>query len=69
MGMQLQESERERHMRQLAAMLLFEVQRQGNRFTLSRSIDVSKPIRHENLSLDEVEALLNTWKLRGLHGG
>ena len=67
--MQIQESEREHHMRQLAAKLLFEVQKHGNRFTLSRSIDVSKPIRQENLTLDDAEALLNTWKLRGLHGG
>ncbi|HEX9323211.1 MAG TPA: hypothetical protein VF913_14000 [Xanthobacteraceae bacterium] len=67
--MQTQETDRERHMRQLAAMLLFEVQKQGNRFTLSRRIDVSKPLRHENLTLEEAEELLNTWKLRGLHGG
>ena len=65
----MQQSERERHMRDLAAKLLFDVQNQGDRFTLSRSIDVSKPVRHENLTLDEAEALLNTWKLRGLHGG
>jgi hypothetical protein len=67
--MQIQEPERERHMRQLAAKLLFEVQKQGDRFTLARSIDVSKPVRQQNLTLDDAEALLNTWKLRGLHGG
>jgi hypothetical protein len=67
--MQIRESERERHMRQLADKLLFEVQKQGDRFTLSRNIDVSKPIRQQNLTLDDAEALLNTWKLRGLHGG
>jgi hypothetical protein len=67
--MQIQESERERHMRQLADKLLFEVQKQGDRFTLSRSIDVSNPVRQQNLTLDDAEALLNTWKLRGLHGG
>jgi hypothetical protein len=67
--MQAQEPDRERHLRQLAAMLLFDVDRQGDRFTLARSVDVSTPIRHENLTLDEVEELLNTWKLRGFHGG
>jgi len=67
--MQPQGSDRERHMRDLAAMLLFDVQKHGSRFTLSRSIDVSKPVRRENLTLEEAEELLNTWKLRGLHGG
>jgi len=28
-----------------------------------------KPVRHEGLTLDEVEEILNTWKLHGLHGG
>jgi hypothetical protein len=26
-------------------------------------------VRHDGLSLDEVEDILNTWKLRGPHGG
>jgi hypothetical protein len=67
--MQAQEPDRERHMRELAVMLLFDVDKHGDRFTLARSADVSKPIRHENLTLEEAEELLNTWKLRGFHGG
>jgi len=67
--MQTSESDRERHMRDLAGKLLFEVEKRGSRFTLSRNVDVSKPIRRENLTLDEAEELLNTWKLRGFHGG
>jgi hypothetical protein len=67
--MQAQDSERERHMRELAARLFFNVQKQGSGFTLTRYVDVSAPVRHENLTLDEAEELLNTWKLRGPHGG
>jgi hypothetical protein len=64
-----QGSERERHMRELAEKLLFEVQKQGTGFTLTRHVDVAKLVRHENLTLEEAEEVLNTWKLRGLHGG
>jgi hypothetical protein len=67
--MQTGQSGREQHMRRLASKLLFEVRKQGNRLTLVRSIDVPAPVRHENLSLEAAEELLNTWKLRGLHGG
>ncbi len=67
--MQMQEPDRERHLRELAQKLLFEVDKQGGRFTLSRTINVSKPVRHESLTLEEVEELLSTWKLRGFHGG
>ncbi len=41
----------------------------GDRFTLSRTADVSRPVRHERLTLSEAEELLGTWKLRGLQGG
>jgi hypothetical protein len=67
--MHTREADREQHMRELAGMLLFDVHKNGDRFTLSKTSEVSKPIRHENLTLDEAEALLNTWKLRGFHGG
>lgn len=56
-------------LRQLARLLFFEVEENGGRFTLTRTADVPKPVRHEGLSLDEAEELLNTWKLRGPHGG
>jgi hypothetical protein len=64
-----QDSERERHMRELAERLFFQVHKQGTGFTLTRHVDVAQPVRHENLTLEEAEEVLNTWKLRGPHGG
>ena len=64
-----QGSEREQHLRNLAASLLFDVHKVADRFTLTRSIEVAEPVRHENLTMDEAEEVLNTWKLRGPHGG
>ena len=63
------ENNREEQLRQLARMLLFRVDEERGRFTLTRTAEVSRPVRHEGLSLDEAEELLNTWKLRGFHGG
>jgi micrococcal nuclease len=34
-----------------------------------RNVDVPEPVRHEGLTLAEVEDILSTWKLRGPHGG
>jgi hypothetical protein len=62
-------SEREQHLRHLAEQLLFEVEEKGGRYTLTRTADVSKPVRHEGLMLEQAEEVLNTWKLRGDHGG
>lgn len=62
-------TDREADLRALADKLLFRLERNGEKFTMTRTADVSKPVRHENLSLDEAEDLLNTWKLRGLGGG
>jgi hypothetical protein len=62
-------SKREAHLYALADNLLFKVERGGERFTLVRTADVSKPVRHERLTIDEAEELLGTWKLRCLHGG
>lgn len=62
-------SEREAHLYALADNLLFKVERNGERFTLVRTVDVSKPVRHERLTIDQAEALLGNWKLRGLGGG
>jgi hypothetical protein len=64
-----QDSERERHIRQLADALFFTVEKQGARFTLTRRVDVARPVRHENLTLEQAEEVLNRWKLRGPHGG
>jgi hypothetical protein len=63
------ESDREKRLRELASKLLFTLRREGWRFRLCREADVSQPVRHEGLTLDEVEEILNTWKLRGFHGG
>jgi hypothetical protein len=61
--------DRERDLRELAKRLLFNLQKEGTRFTLTREVDVPAPVRLENLTADEVEDALNTWKLRGPHGG
>jgi hypothetical protein len=61
--------DRERDLRELAKRLLFNLQKEGTRFTLTRDVDVPAPVRLENLTADEVEDTLNTWKLRGPHGG
>jgi hypothetical protein len=62
-------NEREVHLRTLADKLLFKVERSGERFTLTRTADVSKPVRHERLTIAQAEELLGNWKLRGLGGG
>jgi hypothetical protein len=67
--MQENEADRERRLRELAARLSFRFERRGARVTLYRDVDVPKPVRHDELTLDEVEDILNTWKLRGPHGG
>jgi hypothetical protein len=67
--MQQKEAQREAGLRELASRLFFRLDNQGSRYTLCRDVDVPKPVRHERLTLDEVEEILNTWKLRGLHGG
>jgi hypothetical protein len=61
--------ERERHLIHLAGLLLFEVEKQGDSFSLTRTADTETPLHQEGLSIEEAEEILNTWKLRGLHGG
>jgi hypothetical protein len=63
------QQQREQRLHELAEMLLFRLDAEGQGYTLTRDVDVSKPVRHENLTLDEVEEILSTWKLRGFHGG
>jgi hypothetical protein len=67
--MQESEAEREARLRELAAKLFFTLERQGLRFALYRDVDVSQPVRRDGLTIDEAEDVLNTWKLRGPHGG
>ncbi len=59
------QSEREAHMCTLASRLEFNVEKHGDHFTLIRTADVTPPVREEGLTLDQAEALLETWKLRG----
>ena len=60
---------REARLRELASRLFFTLEQQGSGYELYREADVSRPVRHDGLTLDEVERILNTWKLRGPHGG
>lgn len=60
---------REQHLRELADKLEFSVEKRGNRFTLKRTAEIERPEIERDLTLDEAEELLRTWKLRGLGGG
>ena len=62
-------SEREARLQELASRLLFELKNEGSRFALYRDVYVEERVRRNGLTLDEVEDILNTWKLRGPHGG
>ncbi len=63
------DADREQALRELAAQLLFTVERRGDRFSLCRDADVPNAVRRDNLTLDDAEEVLQTWKLRGFHGG
>ena len=63
------ETERETQLRALAERLEFRMDGSDGRYSLTRTADLSRPEREVNLTLDEVEDLLDTWKLRGLGGG
>jgi hypothetical protein len=67
--MSMEEADRETTLYALAARLQFRVEKSGGRFTLTRTADVERPVRESNLTLTEAEKLLETWKLRGPHGG
>ena len=62
-------SSREERLRELASKLFFALEQQESGFRLYRDVDVSRPVRHEGLTLDEAEEILSRWKLRGPHGG
>lgn len=63
------EAERERDLRTLAERLQFAVEKHGDRFTLTRTNDLERPEIEKDLTLQQAEDLLRTWKLRGLGGG
>ena len=59
------QAEREANLRKLAERLQFAVEKNGRRFTLARTADVSEPVSEKGLTLAEAEEILQTWKLRG----
>jgi hypothetical protein len=66
--MQETPEEREARMRDLTQRLLFKVEKANGLFTLIRTADVSRPVHEMDLTLQEAEDLLETWKLRGQGG-
>ena len=62
-------AEREQALLDLAARLYFTVEKRGSRFSLFRDVDVRRPVRRDDLTIKQAEELLETWKLRGFHGG
>jgi PII-like signaling protein len=65
----LQKREREAKLFALAKRLDFIVEKIGDRFKLTRTLEVSSPVIEDGLTIKEAEDVLNTWKLRGLQGG
>ena len=59
---------REGRLREPASKLFFTLKGQGSQFVLCRDVDVPEVVQHHGLTLDEVEDVLNTWKLRGQGG-
>ena len=59
----------EADLRSLAERLQFKLEQHGERFTLTRTADVSRQVVEEGLTLSEAQELLERWKLRGLGGG
>lgn len=59
----------EARLRALAERLEFTVEKTGEHFTLRRTADVAWPVCEKGLTLAEAKEFLETWKLRGLHGG
>lgn len=60
-------SGRERAAANLAERMFFKLEKHGDRFSLSRTIGGFNP--QKNLTIEEVEQLLELWKLQGPHGG
>ena len=64
-----EETARLERAKQLAEKLFFTLEQQGDRYSLFGTAGLSKAVRRENLTLDEVEQELELWKLKGFHGG
>ena len=60
-------TDRERAANDLAERLFFKLEKNGERFSLRRKI--GDRARRDDLTLDEVEQVLERWKLEGPHGG
>ena len=65
--MQDADTERERAAYDLAERLFFDLEKQGDLFSLRRKI--GDHARRDNLTISEVEQVLERWKLEGPHGG
>ena len=67
--MQENHSERRARLQELASKLSFTLKKEDTGFALYRDVDVPEPVQRNGLTLEEVEDVLNTWKLCGPHGG
>ena len=67
--MPVSDDRREQTAYELAAELLFTLEKSEGGYSLRREVDVRSPVQRDNLTLEEVEELLETWKMRGFHGG
>jgi hypothetical protein len=65
--MQGGDTDREQAAYDLAERLFFDLEKHGSRFSLRRKI--GDHARRDNLTLSEVEQVLERWKLEGPHGG
>ena len=65
--MQDADTDRERAAYDLAERLFFELEKHGDRFSLRRKI--GDRARRDNLTIGEVEQVLERWKLEGPQGG
>lgn len=58
---------RQRNAEYLAERLFFQLEKQGDLYSLCRKTGGFTP--QQNLTLTEVEKVLELWKLQGPHGG
>jgi hypothetical protein len=62
-------SDHEARLRDAAARLFVTMRKDGTHYPLRHEVDGDRPVRHDRLTLDEVEKILETWKLRRPYGG
>lgn len=65
----MDDARREQAAHGLANELLFKLEKHNGLYRLVRESDVQSPVHREGLTLSEVEQELETWKMRGFHGG